>query len=306
MFFRKEKKVFPLAVKGLSGGPRGLIKNITFRVRKRDIFGIVGLSGSGKTTLLKLILGLLKKKGGEVSFYGKPLWRSKRIIGFCPQGHSFFEELTVRENILLFGSLYGAKNPLGVGRKMLEELEMEEKLDELAGNLSGGQKTRLNVILSLLHEPKLIFMDEPFTGLDYYNRNLLWNFIKRLRKKGCTVILTTHLLDEAQKNCTKLLVLKEGRKFVYGDVEDIREKVGLDHVYEVRFKSLSKRGLREIIALCKEKKIDVLNVQIDTILFGVKEERKKVFLKLLKDYEHEVVSSRKPNINDLFLKVVSA
>jgi len=306
MFFRKEKKTFPLMVKELSGGPRNLIKNITFKVRKRDIFGIVGLSGSGKTTLLKLILGLLKKKDGKVSFYGKSLWRSKKIIGFCPQGHSFFEELTVRENILLFGSLYGAKNPLGVGRKMLKKLEMEEKLDEPAGNLSGGQKTRLNVILSLLHEPKLIFMDEPFTGLDYYNRNLLWNFIKRLRRRGCTVILTTHLLDEAQKNCTKLLVLKEGKKFVYGNVEDIKEKVGLDYVYEVKFKSLSKRALKEIITSCKEEGIDVLNVQIDTLLFGVRKEKKRAFQRLLRYYEHEIVSSRKPNINDLFLKVVSA
>ncbi len=302
---RKRIGEFPLEVKKLYGGPNNLIKNVTFRVRKRDTFAIVGPSGSGKTSLMKIILGLFKKNSGEIRAYGKSIRKMKNKMAFCPQHLSFFSELTVRENILLFGSLNGLSDEGSIekGTNYLKELEMENKIDDLSSILSGGQKTRLNIIVSILHEPKLIFLDEPFTGLDYFNRNLLWGFIKKLQRGGSTVILTTHLLTEAQKNCNRMLVIKEGKKYVMGDVEDIREKVNLDYIYEVKFKKISKKKEKQIERYCNIHNIDILSKQVDVFWFGIDEKKRAKLETLLRRFEHKTLSIREPEINDLFLKV---
>ena len=139
--------------------------------------------------------------------------------------------------------------------------------------------------------------------MDYYNRNLLWAFIKRRKREGSTVLLTTHLLTEAQKNCNRMLVIKEGKKFVIGDVEDIREKVGLDYIYEVKFKKMNKKNEKQIDRYCTLHDIDLLSKQVDTFWFGIKDRRKPKLESLLKRYEHKTISIREPEINDLFLKV---
>jgi ABC-2 type transport system ATP-binding protein len=302
---RREQTEYPLEVRKLYGGPKGLVKNVSFRVRKRDTFAIVGPSGSGKTSMMKVIFGLFKKTSGDVKSYGKPVNKMKKRMAFCPQQHSFFKELSVRENVILFGSLNGLSEQESVSRgtTYLKELEMDGKMDQLAAFLSGGEGTRLNIILSVLHRPLLIFFDEPFTGLDYYNRNLLWAFIKKRKREGSTIILTTHLLTEAQKNCNRMMVIKDGKKFVIGDVEDIREKVNLDYVYEVKFKNMSKKRQKQVERYCTIHDIDILSLQVDVFWFGIKESKKKRLESLLKRFEHRTLSIREPEINDLFLKV---
>ena len=225
-------------------GSKKIIRGLSFNVSKGQIYGVVGLSGSGKSTVLKSLVGLLLKQG-EVKLSGG--------YGYCPQEDAFFEDLTIKENIVLFGSLNGVREEksLKKGRELLKSLLMLEKMNSIASSLSGGQKKRLNIIISILHSPKIIILDEPFAGLDYYNRKILWDFLKHLKNTGYTILLTTHLLNEAEDNCSEVLVLRNGKKFAAGSVRQILKRRGVDVVISLRTNYVN-----------KEKEEDILDIYI--------------------------------------------
>lgn len=299
--YRKEKlsgiKIENLSV---SYGRKNIIKNLSFDVKPRQIHAIVGLSGSGKSTILKSIVGLQSHKG-KVKMDGD--------FGYCPQENAFFEELTIAENIILFGSLHGLseKESMYVGRKYLNNLNMEDKINSFSYELSGGQQKRLNIILSILHNPKKLVLDEPFAGLDFYNRKILWDFFLDLKSKGITVLLTTHLLNEAEDYANKILVIKDGKKFAYGSINSILKSKHLEIIFDLRTNYINSGKMSDIKHFCMKNKIHILDADKTHLTFGLDEGSRDSLEKFLSRKKIKLKTShvRKPVLDDLFLVAVT-
>jgi ABC-2 type transport system ATP-binding protein len=193
-------------------GGQAAVDGISFTIRQGEIFGILGPNGAGKTTTLEILEGIRKPDGGEVLVDGLSVRRRRRAvqrrIGVQLQATSLFPLLTVQETLALFGALYPhALSPA----TLLREVALEEKARAFPPGLSGGQRQRLALALALVNDPRLLFLDEPTTGLDPQSRRMLWETILRLREQGKTIVLSTHFMDEAQTLCDRLAIMDHGR-----------------------------------------------------------------------------------------------
>jgi ABC-2 type transport system ATP-binding protein len=204
-----------ISVRGLrkSYGSVTAVNDVSFDVEPGEFFGILGPNGAGKTTTLEMIEGLREPDGGELSVLGVPPWpRNPALlprIGVQLQASSFFERLTAREQIRTFASLYG----VGVRRadQMLDTVGLSEHGDVRAEKLSGGQAQRLSIACALVHDPELVFMDEPTGALDPQARRNLWDLLRQINADGRTVVLTTHHMDEAETLCDRVAIMDHGQ-----------------------------------------------------------------------------------------------
>ncbi|HET9412027.1 MAG TPA: ABC transporter ATP-binding protein [Candidatus Saccharimonadales bacterium] len=191
---------------------KDVVKGISFSVKKGEIFGILGPNGAGKTTTLEMIETLRPIDGGTAVLYGldvaeEPL-AIKRIIGVQPQTAAFQDKTKLKELIEMFAAAYGESVN---ANEFLADVDLTDKADSYVEHLSGGQRQRFSIAAALVHKPKVFFMDEPTTGLDPQARRNLWDLVKDIRKKGITVILTTHYLEEAEILCDRVAIMDDGR-----------------------------------------------------------------------------------------------
>ena len=194
-----------------SYGSKKVVNGISFEVRGGEIFGILGPNGAGKTTTLEMIEALRPIDDGEVLLDGidvrKHPQRVKEIIGIQLQSSNFYDKMNLTEQLKMFGSFYGTKPDTDT---LLAEVELTDKRTSYVENLSGGQKQRFSIATALVNQPRILFLDEPTTGLDPQARRHLWNLIQEIKKKGITVILTTHYMDEAELLCERVAVMDNG------------------------------------------------------------------------------------------------
>lgn len=193
-------------------GDRNVVDGISFEVKKGEVFGILGPNGAGKTTTLEMIEGMRPIDGGSAKIAGidvhEDAWAVRRIIGVQPQAPAFQDKQKLTEIIEMFSATYGERvNP----KQFLDDVNLGEKADSYAEDLSGGQRQRLSIATALVHKPKVFFLDEPTTGLDPQARRNLWDLIRDIQKKGVTVILTTHYMDEAELLCDRIAVMDRGQ-----------------------------------------------------------------------------------------------
>lgn len=189
-----------------------VVKGISFEVKKGETFGILGPNGAGKTTTLEMIEALRPIDGGEVTLDGILVGDNpqavKEIIGIQLQSSAFYDRLTLVEQLQMFASFYGAKiNPM----ELLKEVELTDKAKSQVEKMSGGQKQRFSIASALVNKPKVLFLDEPTTGLDPQARRHLWDLIRNIKKKGITVIMTTHYLEEAEMLCDRVAIMDNGQ-----------------------------------------------------------------------------------------------
>jgi ABC-2 type transport system ATP-binding protein len=203
-----------LKVKDLkkSYGGKEVVKGISFEVKKGETFGILGPNGAGKTTTLEMIEALRPIDDGTVELDGIMVnddpQAVKEIIGIQLQSSAFYDRLSLVEQLQMFASFYGAKiNPM----ELLEEVELTEKAKSSVEKMSGGQKQRFSIASALVNKPKVLFLDEPTTGLDPQARRHLWDLTRSIKKKGITVILTTHYLEEAEMLCDRVAIMDNGK-----------------------------------------------------------------------------------------------
>ncbi|MEU8345219.1 ABC-2 type transport system ATP-binding protein [Actinomadura meyerae] len=189
------------------------VDGVTFAVEEGEFFGILGPNGAGKTTTLEIIEGLREADEGEVSVLGLSPWpRNPKLlprIGVQLQASSFFERLTTREQLQTFGSLYGV--PAAKADAMMELVGLADKADVRVEKLSGGQAQRLSIACALVHDPELVFLDEPTAALDPQARRNLWDLLRQINTEGRTVVLTTHYMDEAEILCDRVAIMDAGR-----------------------------------------------------------------------------------------------
>ncbi len=209
------------------------VRGISLQIEAGQCFGLLGPNGAGKTTTIEILEGLLPPTGGEVRIFGHT-WNDnprqlREWIGISLQETRLSEKLTVRETIELFASFYAEPRPAA---EVLDALELTEKADAWVGKLSGGQKQRLAVATALVGNPRILFLDEPTTGLDPQSRRQLWDIIRAFQKKGGTVLLTTHYMDEAERLCDRLAIVDHGEIIAEGTPSDLIERLGGQHVVE--------------------------------------------------------------------------
>ncbi|HVM57042.1 MAG TPA: ABC transporter ATP-binding protein [Gaiellaceae bacterium] len=189
------------------------VRGVSLTVERGEVFGIVGPNGAGKTTTLEMIEGLREPDAGEIRVLGEPVWphpdRIQRRIGVQLQNSAFFDFLSTQELLELFARFYGPVSPARVAR-VLETVGLEGKAGARVSELSGGQQQRVAIALALVHEPEIVFLDEPTTGLDPQARRNLWDVVRAIHDEGRTVILTTHYMEEAEQLCDRVAIMDEG------------------------------------------------------------------------------------------------
>jgi ABC-2 type transport system ATP-binding protein len=203
-----------------------ILDNLSFEILEKDIFGIIGPSGTGKTTLLKILISSIKPTSGSIYYRDKNIIEKpklvKKLFGFASQDDWFYENLTVIENLEYFASFYKIPNRAAQFDRLLSLVELKEYWDTLASNLSGGMKRRLDLAISLLHNPEVVIMDEPTSGLDPLLRKNIWKLIKQINKEGKTIIVTSHLLEEVEHICNRIAIMNQGKVLEVGEPEQLR------------------------------------------------------------------------------------
>ncbi len=196
-------------------GDNTVVNDISFQVEKGEIFGILGPNGAGKTTTLEMIEGLRDIDGGTASIDGinvsEDTNKVRAIIGVQPQSPAFFDKTRLTELLEMCGALYGRRVN---ATELLDEVQLSEKSKSYFESLSGGQKQRFSIAAALVNEPLVLFLDEPSTGLDPQARRNLWELIEMIKKKGITVVLTTHYMDEAELLCDRVAIMDKGNILV--------------------------------------------------------------------------------------------
>ncbi|MGB9959911.1 MAG: ABC transporter ATP-binding protein [Candidatus Bathyarchaeales archaeon] len=226
------------------------LDGVSFKVDKGELFGLLGPNGAGKTTTVNILCGLLKPTSGFVMVGGYDAQREtekvKGLIGVCPQETAIYPYLTGAENVELFGNLYALdKKTLKARRDMLiEKLGLAQDAKRRVEKYSGGMKRRLSLILALIHDPQIIFLDEPTVGMDPQSRRAVWDFMEELKKEGKTIFLTTHYMEEAEALCDRVGIIDHGKLIALDSPKELISKNEVKNLEEV-FIKFTGRKIRE-------------------------------------------------------------
>lgn len=203
------------------------VDNISLNVREGEIFGFLGANGAGKSTTINMIASLLRSTKGEISLLGKNIAKDSRFAkmntGIVPQDLAIYEDMTAYENVHFFAGLYGLRGELLKKRteEALEFVGLGDKHASFPKNFSGGMKRRLNIACAIAHRPKLIIMDEPTVGIDPHSRNYILGSVRKLNEMGCTIIYTSHYMEEVEEICTRIAIVDHGKIIAEGTKEQL-------------------------------------------------------------------------------------
>lgn len=229
------------------------VDNLSLSIEENEIFGLLGPNGAGKTTLISVLCGLIKPTSGTFTInglsYDKNATQIKETIGVVPQEYALYPTLTANENLRYFGSMYGLKGKQ-LHRKVdeaLEHLGLLKFANKRIETFSGGMKRRVNLIAGILHQPKILFLDEPTVGVDVQSKNAIIDYLKELNSKGTTIIYTSHHLSEAQDFCTKIAIIDQGRIYAEGTPKSLIANTANAHNLEDVFISLTGKELRDVV-----------------------------------------------------------
>jgi ABC-2 type transport system ATP-binding protein len=228
------------------------VDNLFLEIEKGELFGLLGPNGAGKTTVIKILCGLLEPTSGSIWVGGIDVRREaakvKELIGVCPQDTAAYPFLSGRENVELFGNLHTMpKEKLKKNtEELFEKMGLSEDAGRRLGKYSGGMKRRINLIMALVHDPEIAFLDEPTVAMDPQSRHAVWDFIRELKERGKTIILTTHYMEEAEELCERIGIIDHGRLIALGSPKQLKDKFKAKDLEEV-FIGLTGRKIREEI-----------------------------------------------------------
>ncbi len=292
------------------------VDRVSFRIHPGEVFGWLGPNGAGKTTTIRMMLGLIQPTGGKLSVLGfDPITQTKTMqahVGYMSQLFTLYNDLTARENIRFYGRVYGLKRE-ELARRQEEIISMaglEGREDTLTGNLSGGWKQRLALGCAIVHNPKVVFLDEPTAGVDPISRREFWGLIYAMAKKGTTVLVTTHYMDEAEL-CQRVGFINQGRLVAVGTPDELKQTRMDGQVLEIdtpepdrAIRILKDAQMRELLPL---KEVALYGAQIHVVVPNAEKFRRPV-RKLL---EAEIIPVHSlewivPTLEDVFISTIQA
>ena len=237
----KQEKIIQVENLTKKFGDFTAVKGISFDVYKGEIFGFLGANGAGKTTAMKMLIGISNPTSGKANVAGYDVLSNsemvKKSIGYMSQKFSMYDDLTIKENITFFGGIYGLSRKQ-IKKKIIqlvEELELQEFINNLVGSLPLGWKQKLSFSVALLHEPKIVFLDEPTGGVDPITRRQFWEMIYTQAYKGTTIFVTTHYMDEAEY-CDRVSIMVDGAIEALDTPKKLKEQFKVDSMNEVFLK----------------------------------------------------------------------
>jgi len=287
------------------------VRGLSLRIEAGECFGLLGPNGAGKTTTIEILEGLLAPTSGEVRIFGHT-WddnprQLREWIGISLQETRLSEKLNVRETIELFASFYSEPRPAA---DILEELQLTEKSDAWVGKLSGGQKQRLAVATALVGNPRILFLDEPTTGLDPQSRRQLWDIVRTFQKKGGTVLLTTHYMDEAERLCDRLAIVDHGVIIAEGTPSDLIDRLGGHHMVEFQVNNSANDNENDSDSLDRWRSlpsVESVRRENSTVCLSVREPHLTIpaLLDAVTNHGHQLehLSTRQASLEDVFVKL---
>jgi ABC-2 type transport system ATP-binding protein len=285
------------------------VNDVSLEVGEGKIFGLLGPNGAGKTTIISMIAGLLTPDSGKILVDSMDIRRSprqvRRIMGVVPQDMAFYEELTARENLRFWGRLQGISGQELDNRLQdyLDKAGLTGREDDTLKNYSGGMKRRINLILGLIHKPRLLLLDEPTIGIDVQTKINILNLIRDAAREGMTVIYTTHNLAEAEDLCDRIAIIDKGKILAAGTLPELIKIVGEKDIAVIQGQFSPEAG-RQIIS--EEKGIDVITLKQDYLAVSLEASQKipglmeRFFNSGLKVDD---ISLKQPNLESVFLKL---
>ncbi len=277
------------------------VDDLSFEIKEGEIFGLLGVNGAGKTTTFRMILGLLDKNNGEVLLNGKPIdYSVTDKIGFVTEERSLLLKLTVKEQALFYGALKGVDKEAILKRldELLKKFNITEYLDRKIKELSKGNQQKIQFIMAILNKPKLLILDEPFSGLDPINTELFKNVIREYKEAGCMIIFSTHQLEHIEQFCEKLVILVNGKSVLSGDLKKIKEDYRKKNIKIIG--DVDKEALKKIPGVLKVNK-DNLEYLVSIKDVSVVE---KVFKYIAKCKNVTKFEVEEPSLNEIFIEVV--
>ncbi len=300
-----------ISVKDLqkSYGDLRAVDGISFEVPEGEMLGFLGPNGAGKTTTLSMISGLLKPDQGRVSIGEIDVWHSpkeaKRILGLVPQDLALYEELTARENLMFWGSLFHLpRSELKANIEVwLDRVGLKGRGREAVSKFSGGMKRRLNLAIGLVHNPKVVLLDEPTVGIDPQARKNILDIIREIVKEGSTILFTTHHLEEAEALCDRIAIIDHGKILETGSVEELAKVVGDGDIVSING-SFTAVQLKTIL---ENESVNILNAAEHTATMSLSHGGMNIAALLQKFSEAGIevtdISMQKPSLESVFLKL---
>lgn len=280
------------------------ISKMTFE--KGKMIGVLGPNGAGKSTLIKILMGLTQFDNGEILYNGNTNLQ-KEILGLVPQDLALYMELNAYENLTFFGSLYNNKeqNLKQTVKQMIQKIGLEDKAKKTIKTYSGGMKRRVNIGAALIHNPEIIFMDEPTVGIDPQSRNKIYEIIEELKKAEKTIIYTTHYMEEVERMCDYIYILDDGEIIKEGDLSTLLKQIN-NGVIEVVFADANADVILGI--LNTHSAVDLVKYDDMKYTLLIKDELQIVTAELMSLFKHEDIvirdfSFHKPNLETLFLLI---
>ena len=277
------------------------VDNISFELNKPGVFGLLGTNGAGKTTTIRMLLGIIKKDSGEITWNGKAVDRKSVNFGYLPEERGVYPKTKIYNQLMYFAELKGMKKEEAdeAIKNWAKKLKVEEYLDKPAEKLSKGNQQKIQFMTAVIHNPELVVLDEPFSGLDPVNTELLKNIIIDLVKNGKYVIMSAHQMATIEEFCSDILILNKGKTVLQGNLREIKESYPANRV-----KIETNKNINEYI---KNLELEIENETNNDYTIKISDENKAHEL-LKRLIENEVIVNKfeimKPTLNDIFIEKV--
>lgn len=283
-----------------SFGDKHVVDNISFSLEEPGVFGLLGTNGAGKTTTIRMILGIIKKDSGEITWNGKAVTRGNVNFGYLPEERGLYPKSTIYDQLVYFANLKGLDMRAAdkAVKMWLDKLNLMEYINSPAEKLSKGNQQKVQFITAMLHDPDLIVLDEPFSGLDPLNTEILSKIMKDLVKSGKYIIMSSHQMSVIEEFCSNLVILNRGKTVLSGNLKEIKDS------YETNKVLIETTD--EIDGILKKLKVDVLDKNDDEYLVSADaNDRRKLLNELVKNnIDVKTFKVIKPTLHEIFIEKV--
>ncbi|TFH38522.1 MAG: ABC transporter ATP-binding protein [ANME-2 cluster archaeon] len=284
------------------------IDGISFDINRGEIFGLLGPNGAGKSTLISIMCCLLQSTSGKITIDGFDIKSEqleiKKIIGVVPQEISLYHTLTAQENLLFYGKIYGLSGSSLKNRveTLLEMVGLTDRAHDIIEGYSGGMKRRINIAVALLHNPKILFLDEPTTGVDPQSRRRIYDTIQDLNRNGTTVLLTTHQMEDAEKLCHRIAIVDKGKLIALDTLQGLLDLVGESDIIHMIAREFPEKSVKSIEKMNEVQKVsldkDSMTIQL---MNGRKSLAQIIDILISAGTQVESIQIKEPDLETLFL-----